>query len=451
LEFWWDPTQETSYNDGDQLTTVTDWSGNANDGTADNSNQDFYASFGDATWEDAEENGLPVFKFSADASSTNILRQWIISPDLGFSPTDGAFLLVVARRHSTHHQFQTLAHFCDNADTFGGTSGTQAQLAETDGGEGSGTQDEIKWSQNSGGGSTVYGGTSTTTDLSIYGVRFTSPTSAILYVNGTIDPSGSFNPAADADTKEAIRIGEGNWKVGDVVYVRGIPTNDQIADAFDWANTKWVTGVGGGGTTAPDPPTAVSQIDQTVDSVTVRVAMPASMPDAIRITVGGTRVYDEAVTTDPQDFIIDSLGANSSYPMDFQSVDGGLVSSKVSIVATTDNASSDYTLDDPVITSITYTPGDQNIVIQTATTSNPHGTQFIAQTSDNAFGPFTGGASGLDHGSGATIFVPYAQPSVSITIYVRVFCRKVDWTDSGYDSGTVVVPGRNPLRPGTPT
>jgi hypothetical protein len=446
---WWDPTQEDSYGTGDELTTVTDFSGNGNDGTAGNVNADAYATAGDGTWEDGVENSLPMFKFQREAASTNILHQWVVSPDLGFSPTDGSFLLFVAKRHTGHFQFNQFLKFGDNASP---SSGTLANMEETDGAEGAGTQDEMKWSQTSAAGVQVFDGSDTTT-LGIYGVKFTSPSSAILYYNGTVDPNGSFNPASAADTKEAIVIGEARCYMGDVVYVQGIPTDQQIADAFDWAETKWITGPGGGGAgDAPDPPSAAVQIDNSTESITVRVTMPTVAPDYIRIGVGSTRSYQEAVSVSggaTQDFVITGLTPSTSYPLSFRSVDGGLVSTAISIIGATDSEGT-QTLDTLLYFEQSYGVGSQTGYVNVLThdpgyspaLNHPLGTIYHVEISTSPSGPWTAVASGTDNGLSALLSFPYAQTTVSHLLYYRVWATKTGWTDSAHDGSSIAVPAR---------
>jgi hypothetical protein len=431
---WFDPGQE-SYADNDDVSSATDFSGNANAATCSQG-----VLFQPIWKENVTPAGTPSFRFTAGANANGITGvdlntdagagepEYLRTGFLGEIPTAGMVIMGVFRRWGAH---------VEHGGFYGGASNTGGSqwLKET---HNIPDSTSVAWYPS---GDVISG--SLSTDFFIHTVVFESATVAKQYYNGVLAGS-SWNPSADFDGDFGIIMGGGGEIEIAELQVYNSAGIDLTARHLYLSDKHFNGTVDPPPGTAPDPPAAAAQISNTVDTITVRVTMPASAPDSIRIGVAGTRSYDETVTvagSATQDFVITGLEADTSYPLTFASVEAGLVSTSISIVGATDTAGG--TLDFPTSVEQAYSAGSQDILVRAQFgANNPLGTAIHASTSTAALGPYTGDYVGYEDGFGALIRIPYAQTSTSHTVYIRLFARKADWTDSSNVDTSVVVPAR---------
>lgn len=437
--FWWEADGETGYANGDPIGTLTDQSSNGNDAVATVPGGSLGGG-SDGTYVTNGLNSLPIVRTVGSVPGQGCFRTPVL-----FNPaTYGATFFLVARRTSYRNSgffigFQSNvsgegsnnANLGDKGDTFSNTNQMAYQTSETN--VKVIVQDPCD----------AFG----IVCLDIAPDTVSGTPSITPYFNNVAGTPFEGHHNINHDKLIEIACGGNGGTINAEFYCVGITQGQMTADERNDAHLYLIDKINIGTPPplddSPDPPASVVQVGSSASSITVRVTMPATAPDSIRIGVGTTRSYDETVAVAggaTQDFTIGDLSADTPYNLSFRSVVGGLVSTAVSIVGTT--SAEGGTLNDPTSLAATYSRGDQAIILTATATGNPRGTQYIVQTSTNPLGPFTGSRTGYNSGSSVTASIPYPQTVSAVTVYIHMFARKVDWTDSGYDSTSVVVPAR---------
>jgi hypothetical protein len=411
LLLWIDASQE-GFAENDDVDTATDFSGNGHDMTC---------SQGTAfqpKWSDGQTPaGTPVFdfitpslsSFSGDLNTDNAVNEpeYLRTATTLAIPTDGMTVFLVARRDGAHVEHTVFYRGADN-------TGQTPWVKEEDAGAG---VYKVKWDPT---GAIIT--PSDTTEFFIHAVRFESTSLARQYYNA--EQAGStWDPVASFDSATGFMLGGGNLQIAEFIVFEGALTDVEMNDIFAYLSDKHFNGtVDPPLGTAPDPPSVVL-VSETTSSITVDVTMPASAPDSIRITINGLHSYDETVTvagSATQTIVIGgSLNPDTTYVLDFRSVDAGLTSTKVSLIVTTD-AVELVALDTPTDPDVAYSEGDQTVIVRVQPgANNPSLTEYHVETSSVTGGPYAFRAFGYDDGFGGLITFGVVQFSSAYTLYMR--------------------------------